>query len=190
MVGISRDHIWPEQDVTALRQLWREGHSTPEIGRRLGKSKNAIVGKVHRLDLEARPSPIKRGSPNAPKPVRQPRAVPKLADMIPLTSCVSIPAVTPACSRPEPRLAQPRAERRELAVARNRTCCWPIGEPGKPGFRFCDQPALIAKPYCDDHAQVAYRRVRNRRDDPAADAELDEADHDDRAGAATLTEAA
>jgi GcrA cell cycle regulator len=51
---------WSEEVITQLRALWAEGHSTAEIGRRLGVTKNAIVGKAHRLDLPARPSPIRR----------------------------------------------------------------------------------------------------------------------------------
>jgi hypothetical protein len=49
---------WAEETIVRLRTLWDEGLSTAEIGRRLGVSKNAVVGKAHRLDLPARPSPI------------------------------------------------------------------------------------------------------------------------------------
>ena len=52
---------WNEDTITRLRVLWDEGHSTAEIGRRMGVSKNAVVGKAHRLALPARPSPIRRG---------------------------------------------------------------------------------------------------------------------------------
>ena len=52
--------VWDEETIRLLRDLWAQGHSTAEIGRRLGVSKNAIVGKAHRLELDARPSPIKR----------------------------------------------------------------------------------------------------------------------------------
>lgn len=51
---------WTPEITAALRTLWAEGHSTAEIGRRLGVSKNAVVGKAHRLDLPGRPSPIRR----------------------------------------------------------------------------------------------------------------------------------
>src|SRR5476651_615251 len=51
---------WNDEIIGQLRALWAEGHSTAEIGRRLGVTKNAIVGKAHRLDLPARPSPIRR----------------------------------------------------------------------------------------------------------------------------------
>ena len=52
--------VWTQELIDDLGRLWAEGHSTAEIGRRLGVSKNAIVGKAHRLDLDARPSPIRR----------------------------------------------------------------------------------------------------------------------------------
>jgi GcrA cell cycle regulator len=60
---------WSDEVIIQLRALWDEGHSTAEIGRRLGVTKNAIVGKAHRLDLPARPSPIRR-DPDA-VPVRR-----------------------------------------------------------------------------------------------------------------------
>jgi GcrA cell cycle regulator len=47
------------------------------------------------------------------------------------------------------------------------TCCWPIGEPGTPSFRFCNDAALPTKPYCAEHAAIAYVRVRDRREDAA-----------------------
>jgi GcrA cell cycle regulator len=57
---------WSDEVISQLRALWDEGHSTAEIGRRLGVTKNAIVGKAHRLDLPARPSPIRRDPDAAP----------------------------------------------------------------------------------------------------------------------------
>jgi GcrA cell cycle regulator len=65
---------WSDEVILQLRALWDEGHSTAEIGRRLGVTKNAIVGKAHRLDLPARPSPIRRDPDAAPvrrAPVRR-----------------------------------------------------------------------------------------------------------------------
>lgn len=57
---MSISNVWDEETIRHLRDLWAQGFSTAEIGRRLSVSKNAIVGKAHRLDLDARPSPIKR----------------------------------------------------------------------------------------------------------------------------------
>ena len=55
---------WTPKRVSALMALWSEGLSTSEIGNRLGVTKNAVVGKVHRLGLPKRGSPIKQ----KPKP--------------------------------------------------------------------------------------------------------------------------
>ena len=51
---------WTEKMVEDLKIMWKQGLTTGEIGKRLGVSKNSIVGKVHRLQLDARPSPIKK----------------------------------------------------------------------------------------------------------------------------------
>lgn len=51
---------WTDKMVEDLRIMWKQGLTTGEIGKRLGVSKNSIVGKVHRLQLDARPSPIKK----------------------------------------------------------------------------------------------------------------------------------
>uniref|UniRef100_UPI0022EA7F36 GcrA family cell cycle regulator n=1 Tax=Falsiroseomonas oryzae TaxID=2766473 RepID=UPI0022EA7F36 len=67
---------WTAEAIERLRALWAEGHSTAEIGRRMGISKNAVVGKAHRLSLPPRPSPIRREAGEAaprPQPVRAPR---------------------------------------------------------------------------------------------------------------------
>ncbi|TDG16227.1 GcrA cell cycle regulator, partial [Paracraurococcus ruber] len=64
---------WTNEAIEQLRILWAEGHSTAEIGRRMGVSKNAIVGKAHRLNLPARPSPIRRDAHATPRPAPAPR---------------------------------------------------------------------------------------------------------------------
>ena len=73
-VGRRENHMdWTTEAIDQLRAFWAEGHSTAEIGRRMGISKNAVVGKAHRLNLPARPSPIRReaeGAEAAPRPVR------------------------------------------------------------------------------------------------------------------------
>lgn len=112
---------WSDEVITQLRALWAEGHSTAEIGRRLGVTKNAIVGKAHRLDLPARPSPIRR-DPEA-TPVR--RAAVRRVDgptLPPLPSTAgpaeapaamveppveSAPVLAPPAPPPQPVIVQP-----------------------------------------------------------------------------------
>ena len=161
MRSMNSEFEWTDDRILKLRLLWSEGHSTAEIGRRMGISKNAVVGKAHRLDLPARPSPIRTGgSPRAPRaPRRQP--VPALADTMPLSSLrdADIPAPV-VCIAPAVKPA------RHVSAARRRIgshpCCWPIGEPGTPAFRFCDDPAPLEVPYCEEHARLAYKPRRQR----------------------------
>ena len=99
---------WNEEAIARLRALWDEGHSTAEIGRRMSVSKNAVVGKAHRLNLPARPSPIRRdASGNGQARPAVPRRVtgPTLP---PLPAIVEIAPVSQ--SAPHPHVAhQPAA---------------------------------------------------------------------------------
>jgi GcrA cell cycle regulator len=166
---------WAEETIVRLRSLWDEGHSTAEIGRRLGVSKNAVVGKAHRLDLPARPSPIRRDGSGGPRPPRRSAArrvagptLPPLSStgLIGVSGQVVMPIATPLAPRstPVPQRVQPPPPR---PYGRVITCCWPIGEPGTRSFCFCDAASVPGKPYCEDHAQLAYVRVRDRREDAA-----------------------
>ena len=84
---------WTEEMVEELKRLWDEGVTTGEIGRRLNISKNSIVGKVHRLGLSGRPSPIKKKATtetpaSAPKTEIEKKAkAPKKAEEIPEEFC-------------------------------------------------------------------------------------------------------
>ena len=81
---------WTEDVILRLREFWTEGHSTAEIGRRLGVTKNAVVGKVHRLHLTARPSPIRRDVP------------PIIAANLSLPICLAVSTLPPLLSLPAP----------------------------------------------------------------------------------------
>lgn len=161
---------WSEETIVSLRALWAEGHSTAEIGRRLGVSKNAVVGKAHRLDLPARPSPIRRDGTGSSTPRRSmPRRVagptlPPLSStqpIMPMAQTVVLSRPKPAAPPPRVQAVPPRPYGRLVA------CCWPIGEPGTREFHFCDAESVPGKPYCAEHAQLAYVKVRDRREDAA-----------------------
>ncbi len=158
---------WTTEAIERLKALWAEGHSTAEIGRRMGISKNAVVGKAHRLNLSARPSPIRRDATPRPAPVpRAPRPVPAPMQRL-VQPQVMRPAAPPA---PPPQVVAPPVVR-SFPVARprvgSRSCCWPIGEPGTTGFRFCGGEPMAGKPYCTEHAALAYVKPRDRREDAA-----------------------
>jgi GcrA cell cycle regulator len=183
--------VWNEETIVLLRELWAHGHSTAEIGRRLGVTKNAIVGKAHRLDLTARPSPIRRDTTNPPServpaPLRsEGPTLPPLASAVEQPAsypvqAIRLAAVAPPSPRPVPaprpftalapasppvRAVMPPASMQYRRSAPS--CCWPIGEPGKRDFHFCDDPSIPGKPYCEEHAKLAYVKIRDRKEDAA-----------------------
>ena len=172
---------WNDETIARLRLLWDEGLSTAEIGRRLGVSKNAVVGKAHRMTLPARPSPIRRDGSGPARPAAPRRVVGPTLPPLPAT-CLEPIVVTasrpqPAAKPVEPAAAAPLSlgEASEPppirvvppAAGRHSACCWPLGDPGTRSFRFCDAASLPGKPYCGEHAQVAYVKVRDRREEAA-----------------------
>jgi GcrA cell cycle regulator len=180
--------VWDDETIRLLRDLWSQGHSTAEIGRRLGVSKNAIVGKAHRLDLDARPSPIRRdgAKPATDRPAAHPRmAGPTLPPLASANAHPIVPTVPPSNIQPlrlassmgprpvatvpvpppAPRPVMPSAPIQARRSAPS--CCWPIGEPGTKAFRFCDDASMPGKPYCDEHAKLAYVKIRDRKEDAA-----------------------
>ena len=193
---------WTEETISRLRELWAEGLSTAEIGRRLSITKNAVVGKAHRLSLPPRPSPIRRGEKKqpaaTPKAAAPAAASPTKAEATPeqTVQAVTAPVAAPQVEKPvqaatapqaapekpaakvEKPAAAPRTPARpkpaisrisdpEPKKRRGPTCCWPIGDPGTPGFHFCGATPLPGKPYCAEHAQIAYVKLRDRRDNVA-----------------------
>ncbi len=175
MLGTGSGSDWTDATIAALRSLWDEGLPTAEIGRRLGVSKNAVVGKSHRLNLPARPSPIRRdGVRQAPRP-RRPRC-PSLSELQQTARPQTRPIVpppppprprteqTPPCPLPWSPTRIPPAVTTRAATPGQHACCWPIGEPGRPGFRFCEGESAAGKPYCEAHCTLAYQRKRERNE--------------------------
>lgn len=164
---------WDDEMIARLRVLWTEGHSTAEIGRRIGVSKNGIVGKAHRLDLPARPSPIIKNADGTPyvRKAYVPRkrlTLPPLASAEPIVVPPVVPvtpsrAVRPVFVAPPPKPPTPMPYRRVTE------CCWPIGEPGAQGFRYCGDASDPGAVYCGEHRKLAYVRVRDREVADAAD---------------------
>ena len=159
---------WTPERTNALIALWDEGHSTAEIGRRLGVTKNSVVGKVHRLRLPKRGSPIHGGSGHsarseAPVSLHRAPAAPR-----PAASIMARPAPTPVVARPQPMIPQAVYEPMptnviKLSALTSDMCSWPIGDPGTAGFRFCGRSAVTGKPYCGEHCSIAYVKVSKDR---------------------------
>lgn len=175
--------IWNEAALRELRALWAlwPSVSTAEIGRRLGCSKNAVVGKAHRLDLPARPSPIRRPAgwkPGTPAIPSIPRAPMATLPALPFETKAIVESIL-AEDAPDPLAAQiaqriadiwkkPERPKPEVKRRPSPSCCWPIGEPGAKDFRFCGDISMPGRPYCHSHAKIAYIHVRDRKVDADA----------------------
>ena len=165
---------WPTRDLDQLSRLWDEGLTASQIGLRMGRSKNSIVGKAHRLDLPSRPSPIQRDG-EAPVRSHVARVRPAACTLPPLQSAAEAPPesdspidiVAPIRVRPvtpvrvaAPLPKPPPAPRPLVPRSYGRIveCCWPIGDPGTREFRFCSDPSDPGRPYCEPHSRTAFAR--------------------------------
>jgi GcrA cell cycle regulator len=183
---------WTEERVEKLKELWAEGMSASQIAKTLGSvTRNAVIGKVHRLGLSNRagggqPGPDEPRTAEAPvvaprPPMPAPEPVETQAVEEPPPARVQPPvrdAVQPrAPGAPTPeemadreRLAEieKMAKKLHLLELTERTCKWPIGDPAEDDFYFCGLPAVPGKPYCEHHVAIAFQPLSARRDRPRA----------------------
>jgi GcrA cell cycle regulator len=138
---------WSETRVTTLSQLWLDGLSASQIAKQLGGvTRNAVIGKVHRLGLSGRaPASAPSRAPRTATPrSRRPRRAP------PLRKAPAPPPVQAYAPAPEgPGLFE------DMALLGAHACKWPIGDPKSPEFSFCGRPADGR--YCAAHEQTGVR---------------------------------
>ncbi len=155
--------MWTEDRVELLTKLWAEGLSASQVAKQLGGvTRNAVIGKIHRLGLSGRAT-----TNRAP---RARPATPRAASPRPQQSAAPRPVeakASPATVEPELEIQLPiEIEPGKLATVltlTEQTCKWPIGDPGTAGFHFCGHKADASMPYCAAHARLAYQPVQSRR---------------------------
>ena len=165
---------WTDERVERLRQLWTEGRSASQIATEIGNgvTRNAVIGKVHRLGMSGR---AKDQAPATAKPRPVKPIVERSAPMshsAPMTRGATALAYAPIH---EPILA-PRAVRQDVVVPmttrvsimelREAMCRWPLGDPSTQEFRYCGCRSPIGAPYCADHSRLAYQPTQDRRRAP------------------------
>ncbi len=186
---------WTDERVETLKKMWAEGQSASQIAKELGGvTRNAVIGKVHRLGLSNRagkeeeaaavaPPPVaKPAAPPAPEPKVEPaaaRPAPPVAAVSNVTPMpirrVIIPAGQPLPPQPSANEISPEAlatvrevEKRAMKLTlmelTERTCKWPVGDPATDDFWFCGLPSVAGKPYCEAHVGVAFQPMSARRD--------------------------
>ncbi len=158
---------WNDERVELLKKLWQDGLSASQIAGELGGvTRNAVIGKVHRLGLSGR---IKSSTPSlAP---RRPRSTPQPSQPSRLrfqtqgnVALAPSPEIELAPSpRQEAEVTPFTCERVTIMELKECMCRWPLGDPSRPEFRFCGAKSSPGAPYCDHHARMAYQSVSDRR---------------------------
>jgi len=130
---------WTDDKIDKLQKLWGKGLTASQIAEKLGGgiTRNAVIGKAHRLKLPSRPSPVKA------EPVKV--------------------APPPA---PEAREEVSDSKKTSLLDLTEQTCKWPIGHPGDADFYFCGKPSRPGVPYCPDHCLMAFQAQLPRKNRP------------------------
>ncbi|WP_137388229.1 GcrA family cell cycle regulator [Rhodoligotrophos defluvii] len=162
--------MWTEERVDLLKRLWTEGLSASQIASKLGEvTRNAVIGKVHRLGLSGRGTPSRA---QHARPRTKTRQVPagKIAQFPTAGSAAlqvqpEIVAEAPPAPRPQPIREVITSSSSGVSILQlsDKTCRWPIGEPGTDTFHFCGCAPKAGLPYCDKHARIAYQPLQDRR---------------------------
>ena len=157
--------MWTDERVELLKKLWTDGLSASQIAAELGGiTRNAVIGKVHRLGLSGR---AKSPSSAAPRP-RKPRAPGMMRLARPtMRGNTALAPMYEQDVEPEPELVEniiPIGQRCTLLELNEEKCHWPVGDPGQPDFYFCGGKTNTGTPYCGYHGRVAYQPPAARRD--------------------------
>ena len=144
---------WTDERVELLKKLWQDGLSASQIAKQLGGvTRNAVIGKVHRLGLSGRAAPSKpaRTVFKAPRPARPVTAAPSAPRRIADASTALVAAPTPS------RYVDETPGTATVLTLGAHMCKWPIGDPSLDNFTFCGRRSGDG-PYCEEHARVAYQ---------------------------------
>ncbi|MEX0627906.1 MAG: GcrA family cell cycle regulator [Cucumibacter sp.] len=168
---------WTDERVELLRRLWMEGLSASQIAAVLGEAvtRNAVIGKVHRLKLSGRAKPAS-SAPRARKPrAASPRRL--AGPLIGRRHSLNPPMIGATALQMAPddeeglmaavdraiELYIPPEERVDLLSLNEHTCKWPIGDPMSDDFYFCGRQADENRPYCEFHSRRAYHTIERKR---------------------------
>ncbi|WP_428699932.1 GcrA family cell cycle regulator [Stappia sp.] len=173
---------WTSERVDLLAKLWSDGLSASQIAAELGGvTRNAVIGKVHRLGLSGRAKAPSNSQKARSKPVKtaggqaeaaqggetQPQAGPQTIGATALKMETAPQAAPAPRAKPVAELV-PIAKRATILTLTERTCKWPIGDPTKDDFYFCGHQSTPGVPYCAYHCRIAYQPASDRRRDRSA----------------------
>jgi GcrA cell cycle regulator len=164
---------WTDEIVEQLKQHWIDGKSASQIASLLGNgvTRNAVIGKVHRLGLAGR---ARAPSATIPRPRRLAPAHrvagPRLGSSAPrimrgATALALATETLPELEEPEfESVVVPMSLRVTIVELKESMCRWPLGDPATSEFRYCGSPTASG-PYCAYHGGLAYQPAQERRRD-------------------------
>ena len=178
---------WTDERVEVLKKMWGEGQSASVIAKALGGvTRNAVIGKVHRLGLSNRATSIsskssaKSKTSSKAKPTIQasPSRTVTKGESVRITPPAVrkiIPAGQPLPPQPSANEISPEAlakvsevektaKKISLMELTEKTCKWPVGDPATDDFWFCGLNVQTGKPYCEAHVSVAFQPMSSRRE--------------------------
>lgn len=167
---------WTSERVELLKKLWGDGLSASQIAGELGGvTRNAVIGKVHRLGLSGRAKTAVAGNAKSRKtaktaandsqtPTTAPESMPQ---SVGATALKAETTPAPQAKPEEKPVAElvPIAKRATILTLTERTCKWPIGDPTSKDFHFCGHASNPGVPYCPYHCRMAYQPATDRRRD-------------------------
>jgi len=164
---------WSDERVELLKKLWQDGLSASQIAAELGGvTRNAVIGKVHRLGLSGRAkanvAPVQRQRKAAARP-----AVKTMVFHHSRGGAALAPVMVTSPVEEEQLEAQPAnqtvvipmTKRVSIMELREGVCRWPLGDPMSADFAFCGNDCSIAATYCTHHASIAFQPSIDRRRD-------------------------
>ncbi|WP_455476011.1 GcrA family cell cycle regulator [Bartonella sp. B17] len=171
---------WTYERVELLKKLWSEGLSASQIAAQLGGvSRNAVIGKVHRLKLPGRGKTAQAvsrvqktlaGSNLSASRVRRttstilPTSVaPSSAGTATLKVAFVAEDVTAVDMQEKSNVVVPISRHLNLLQLSENTCRWPVGDPLSSDFYFCGADSGESSPYCAFHAKIAFQPISEKR---------------------------
>ncbi len=157
---------WTERRVEKLKELWAEGLAASNIAGILGGvSRNAVIGKVHRLGLSGR---TKKNNQNNQRTENISKAKKRWDyHIFGRASIRRKPKETifsgVYMSEKQEEKAIPPEQRVKFIDLEAGQCKWPIGDPKHEDFGFCGKKRECGSPYCTEHDERAYQPMGRRK---------------------------
>jgi GcrA cell cycle regulator len=166
---------WTDERIEQLKKLWTDGLSASQIAGEMGHvTRNAVIGKVHRLGLAGR---AKAPSQSVARPIR--KAAPRVSTVssgggmrhavMRGNTALKIAADVQQVAYLEPledideAVVIPMSQRVTIMELKEGLCKWPMGDPTHDEFRYCGAQGTAGAPYCSYHSRVAYQPPADRR---------------------------